>query len=135
VTNAVLALLRGTGVTVGDGVAPEATTPPRQQYAVLEPQYVTPVGESPLRPEKEITICFRIRSVGQDPTLATGREGPRQDAEAVADKLIAAVMDRSVKIEGPSWRVTRRRLNPVGQDREGPTVNQIDEVELTVAAR
>ena len=131
VTDAVLARLRATGFKVGDGVAPVDAG---QQYGVLEPLSFEYDG-SPTHPEKTCQITYRVRAVGIDPTLATGRDGPRMDAEALADVFRATMANRAVKLEGTGWRVIRRTLYPGGTDREGPTVNVTDDWELVAVER
>lgn len=131
VTNAIIARLGASGEAVGDMYAPN---PAPQRYFVVEPLQPYTDGGVMLS-DHSLWLEYRIRCVGTDPGLVTGRAGPRMDAEALADIARAILSDLTVKIEGATWRVTERRLVAGSVDAEGPTVNVIDDWSMLVCPR
>jgi hypothetical protein len=129
VTDGVLAALRATGNAIGDNTAPAGAG---QVYAVLEADYGAPEGG--LEPELGCWLTYRVRCVGVDRATAAGHTNPRMDAEQLAHVLRSRLLDRSQPIAGTGWSVGGRIWESSATDREGPTVNVIDDFRVLVSA-
>jgi hypothetical protein len=135
VTNALLAVLRATDIPVGDGFAPVPPEgdPAYQWYATLLHLNGGPAGGA--KPETEMWLEYRVRSVGVDPSKVGGRLGPRMDAEGTATRLRRTLLDRATKIEGTGWRITGREWMSSASDAEGRIVNVSDDFRFRVSPR
>jgi hypothetical protein len=128
VTDALLAVLRATDETIGDGFAPPGEL---QRYGVLESLDARPEGG--LEPETSTWVGYRLRAVAVDRSTAPGRSsGPRMDAEQLDHILRSAVLNRDEPIEGAGFRVSGRRWESSATMVEGPTTNIVSDVYLYV---
>jgi hypothetical protein len=123
VTNELLAVLRATGETIGDGVAPLDAP---QRYGVL--MFLSASGYESLEPEHDLWCEYRVWSIGRDPSDASGRSsGPRMDAEELAHITRSILLDRDVIISGLGWQVGGRQWLASEAQAEGDTTSVMDD--------
>jgi hypothetical protein len=128
VTNELLTLLRASGETIGDGVAPLDAP---QRYGVL--MFLSASGYESLEPEHDLWCEYRVWSIGRDPSDASGRSsGPRMDAEELAHITRSILLDREVLIEGLGWRVGGRQWLASEAQAEGDITSVIDDYRFLV---
>lgn len=127
VHDAVLVVLRTTGLDVGDLTAPPGNL---AVYGVLEhPPGTQRVGTVAI-PEQGATVRVRIRGVARSKTPGTARTA----AQDVAHRLGAALLDRAVPIAGTGWEcVGRTHVVDSGLDLQGEVANTVDDYDLDIA--
>ena len=144
VTDVVLTRLRAVWAATGDHDAPPDTSGP---YAILETPSGSALTGGILCSEHDLLMVVRVRTVGQtfaDAGSDTGGERDvtiefaRREAQHLADRLRAALLDRTVQLQTAGWRVAgREHFADAGTevDVEAGIVNVVDDYRLYVTPR
>ncbi len=131
VTDAVLAHLNNdVTLKVGDHRSPQT---PGQRWAVLHaltPQADGGFGE----PERALWLSYRVTAIALDPADPQSPDETRRQAQWVADKVRARLLDRAVAITGTGFTVGGRQWTAgMGPEVDGRSVNVVDDYRLYVA--